>query len=129
MDRYIKTLEAIERWDNEPFSWGVGDCCQFTAHVVKYVTGQDYTSHFNYQSEEEAKRIFEPFGGLVGLFTELLGNTSEDFEAGDPVIVELPKLGEVAGIYVMEAAMVSSEIGMLRVPKARIISGWNLCLQ
>jgi hypothetical protein len=60
---------------DDPFAYGVSDCCQFIAGAIEAITGEDLRELFPiYGSEEEAQIILDEHGGLAGLLTHALGD-------------------------------------------------------
>ena len=128
MNRRRLTLRALNEWEKRPFSYGIVDCCQFTAHVANVITGRDYATKFDYSSEEEATRIIEKHGGLAQLIRSILGEPSDVLEDGDPVLLELPAgVGEVLGIKLGTQVVGLSESRMIQVGSRYWREGWHLC--
>lgn len=46
---------ALNKWQRRQFSYGDADCCQFAAFIVNEMTGKDYASQFDYESEAQAE--------------------------------------------------------------------------
>lgn len=67
-------LQALNAWGERPFAYGTADCCQFVAHVAKYLTGKDYAAGFNYSTWAESERLLAASGGLCGLLSGVLGD-------------------------------------------------------
>ena len=64
-----ETLAAyIERKRNEPFAWGVNDCCLFGADWIQLCTGLDpaATLRGTYDRALSGVRVLEKHGGLIG---------------------------------------------------------------
>jgi hypothetical protein len=58
----------IDRKRNEPFSWGVNDCCLFGADWIQLCTGLDpaATLRGTYDRALSGVRVLEKHGGLIG---------------------------------------------------------------
>ena len=58
----------IDRKRNEPFAWGVNDCCLFGADWIQLCTGLDpaATLRGTYDSALSGVRVLENHGGLIG---------------------------------------------------------------
>lgn len=58
----------IDRKRNEPFAWGVNDCCLFGADWIQLCTGLDpaATLRGTYDRALSGVRVLENHGGLVG---------------------------------------------------------------
>jgi hypothetical protein len=58
----------IDRKRNEPFAWGVNDCCLFGADWIQLCTGLDpaATLRGTYDRALSGVRVLEKHGGLIG---------------------------------------------------------------
>jgi hypothetical protein len=58
----------IDRKRNEPFAWGVNDCCLFGADWIQLCTGLDpaATLRGTYDRALSGVRVLENHGGLIG---------------------------------------------------------------
>lgn len=58
----------IDRKRNEPFAWGVNDCCLFGADWIQLCTGLDpaATLRGTYNSALSGVRVLENHNGLIG---------------------------------------------------------------
>jgi len=68
-ENWPETLAAyIDRKRNEPFSWGVNDCCLFGADWIQLCTGLDpaATLRGTYDRALSGVRVLEKHGGLIG---------------------------------------------------------------
>ena len=123
-------LQALNSWRRRQFEYGDSDCCQFVAHVLLELTGKDYIHAFGYNSEKGAEEILAEHGGMERLVSFALQTLpSEDFGDGDPVIVDLPIIGEAMGIKFGTEAVCLTKKGMARVSERYIIKGWKICHQ
>ena len=129
MTRYQVAMQGINSWRRQPFKYGMVDCCQFINHMIRHITGKDFAASFDYGSEEEAYQLIAGQGSLSSFLVSVLGPTSESLEDGDPVVCELPIVGEFAGIKLQNQVVCLTEKGMIRVPDSKIICGWSLCHQ
>ncbi len=59
----------IESKRNEPFQWGVNDCCFFAGNWVDICTGSEITTKWKnrYSTGVQAARLLRRLGGLGGL--------------------------------------------------------------
>ena len=126
MNRRRQTLAAFNEWKKRDFTWGDADCCQFAAHVAKKITGIDYVAAFKYDSENEAQRIIENDGGLSALLTRVLGTPSDERADGDPVLVDVPLMGELVAVWFGNTAVALTERSMLRIDPRYVVRGWHL---
>ena len=46
---------ALNKWQRRQFNYGDADCCQFAAFIVNEMTGKNYASQFEYESEAQAE--------------------------------------------------------------------------
>ena len=117
---------ALNKWQRRQFKYGDADCCQFTAFVVKELTGRDYSSQFEYASEAEAELIVGRKGELVDFIASVLGKASSDLKDGDPCVVDIPIAGQVCGIKLSDKIVCLTEKGMVRIPDRYLIAGWSV---
>ena len=123
-------FQALNSWKRREFEYGDSDCCQFVAHVLFELTGKDYIEGFGYNSEKGADEILAKHGGLESLVSfALQAFPSEDFGDGDPVIVNLPIIGQAMGIKFGTEVICLTEKGMTKVSDRYIEKGWSICHQ
>ena len=65
VDRQKQTIQALNAWKRKQFDYGDADCCQFVAHVIKHISGKDYSKAFAYNDQEEADQLISKFGSLT----------------------------------------------------------------
>ena len=128
-DRKKRVIQALNAWERREFTYGDADCCQFVAHVIKHISGKDYSAAFAYNDETEANQLIVRFGSLKGLVTEILGNPSDKLLDGDPVISVFPIIGETMGIKLGNNIVCLTEKGLATMPNKYQKSGWSICLQ
>lgn len=116
---------ALNSWKRRQFEYGDADCCQFASHIVKEMTGKDYASRFEYQSESEANDLIAPHGSLLEFIESILGEPSSELKDGDPCVVELPLLGQVCGIKYQGSVVCITSKGMKQFPDRYLIQGWS----
>jgi hypothetical protein len=65
--------QFIEQRREQPFAWGVNDCCTFAADWVQLCTGVDYAQAWRgrYASGLGAVRVLDEAGGVVALVDSL----------------------------------------------------------
>lgn len=63
----------IEARRNQPFEWGVNDCCLFASDWVRACTGTDPADGIRgtYASALSAARVISAHGGMIGLVQKL----------------------------------------------------------
>ena len=120
------TLNAINKWNRRRFSYGDADCCQFTAFIVKQLTGRDYARQFSYSNEQEADALISAKGDLRDFAESILGEPTGGLKTGDPVIMRLPTIGQVMGILLGDNIVSVCERGLIRVDKRYLVCGWAL---
>ena len=122
----MRVHSALNKWQRRQFNYGDADCCQFTAFVVKELTGRDYSSQFEYTSEAEAELIVGRKGELVDFIASVLGKASSELKDGDPCVVEIPIVGQVCGIKLSDKIVCLTEKGMVRIPDRYLLAGWSV---
>tara|TARA_Y100000593_G_C4242480_1_gene302881 strand:- start:633 stop:1031 length:399 start_codon:yes stop_codon:yes gene_type:complete len=127
--RLIKTyrvLEALNDWEKTDFHYGRSDCCQFAGFITERLTGKNYLSQFSYEGKAEADALIEKHNGLGNLIDSLLGESVsiEDLNDGNPVLMKLPIVGELLGIWLGNVGVGVTEKGLVRVLPAYCVRGW-----
>ena len=120
------TAQAINKWERREFRYGDSDCCQFTAFVVKQLTGRDYALQFSYSSEAEADALISAEGDLRDFAASILGEPTGGLKTGDPVIMDLPQIGQVMGVILGDKLVSVCKRGLIRVDKRYLVCGWAL---
>jgi len=118
--------QALNSWHRRDFNYGDADCCQFAAFIVKQMTGKDFATDFNYQSEAQAYEIVGKEGALVDFLQTLLGNPSTNLKDGDPCVVDLPIIGQVCGVKYKSNVVCLTSKGMTQIPKRYLLLGWGV---
>tara|TARA_R110000868_G_scaffold282733_2_gene543050 strand:- start:3667 stop:4059 length:393 start_codon:yes stop_codon:yes gene_type:complete len=129
LSRNSETIKALNEWEKRKFNYGDADCCQFVAHVIKHLSGKDYSKAFEYRSEKEADNLISRFGGLKELITDILGEPSESLQDGDPVVNNFPIIGETMGIKLGKFVVCLTEKGIAKLHNRHQICGWSICLK
>lgn len=123
-----KLLSALNEWGRQKFDYGLVDCCQFTAFIAYKMTGIDYSKGFVYDSKKQAYQIISEHGDLIDLFCHILGyKPNGAINDGDPCIIELEGLGQVAGVKYGDEVICLLDRGFAKLPKETIKASWNLC--
>ena len=117
MNTAIDTAKALNAWNKRRFDYGDADCCQFARFVVREMTGVDHMSPFNYSSEGEAQLIIDRHGSL--------GETVASHD-GAPVLLRLPHVDEVLGIWHNGKAVALTAGGFITVAAKYAQRGWNV---
>ena len=122
----IKVYAALNKWQRRTFSYGDADCCQFTAFIVKELTGKDFASRFNYSDEKTAYELVCKHGSLVDFIKSILGKPSDALSDGDPCVIDVPIIGQVCGIKLRDKVVCLTEKGMTQVPDRYLLGGWSV---
>ena len=122
----MRVHAALNKWQRRQFKYGDADCCQFTAFIVKELTGKDYAAQFKYETEAQAEVLVGREGELVDFIGSILGQPIEQPEDGDPCIVDLPIVGQVCGIKLKDSVVCLTTKGMKTIPDRYLIAGWSV---
>lgn len=127
-------LDRLSNWDallseyiaskrDEPFEYGVNDCCYFCFGAIEAITGEDCMLEFRGQYSNE-------FGSLRALKEIGQGDLESTMDAKFPVIpIGLAGRGDIAffdssiGVIVGSFAWFVSDNGLERVPR----EFWDKC--
>ena len=118
--------QALNSWNRRDFNYGDSDCCQFAAFIVKQMTGKDFATDFNYQSEAQAYEIVEQEGTLADFLQTLLGNPSPELKDGDPCVVDLPIIGQVCGVKYKTNVVCLTDKGLTQIKDRYLLYGWSV---
>jgi hypothetical protein len=109
-----------DRKRNEPFSWGVNDCCLFGADWIQLCTGLDpaATLRGTYDRALSGVRVLEKHGGLIGTIEthmEPLGFKPivQGFAARGDIAVRDCGNGDTMGIMLGSTAAFVGKDGLL----------------
>jgi len=118
--------QALNSWHRRDFNYGDADCCQFANFIVKQMTGKDFATDFNYQSESQAYEIVEQEGKLVDFLQTVLGNPSTELKDGDPCVVDLPIIGQVCGVKYKSNVVCLTDKGLTQIKDRYLLLGWSV---
>jgi len=128
--------DFLQAASERPFSWGERDCCTLAADAVQAMTGDDpYTLwRGKYKSARGAARIVAKAGGLVGLWTQLLGQPVAPLMArrGDVVVVGgvacAPGWSEAAGVVDLTGMWIAcaGPAGLVSLPLSAAVAAWRV---
>ena len=80
------------------------------------------------RSELGADALIAKYGDLVGVLTRAIGEPPNQAELdGDPCVVDVDGIGQVAGIKYGKTVICLLQKGFIRLPDNLIIAGWNVC--
>jgi hypothetical protein len=113
----------------QPFEWGVHDCCMFAADAVLAVTGHDPAADLRgqYSTETGAVRVLRRHDGLAGVAIA---------RAGRVVPVALAQPGDVGlshfdperptlAVWGGGAWHAAGPLGVVTVPTASVVRAWR----
>lgn len=110
------------------FEWGLMDCCQIARAVYIAYRGHDPAPGFSYTSKEKAEEIMANYGGLRGLLSHILGESThvDNTSTADVLLLKLPGIGEFAGVRVPDGALAPLRVGLYKVPLSYALEGWRI---
>jgi len=130
-----KIHSALLEFANEPFEWGKNDCIAFTARIIERVTHINpmhiLGTTYEYDTEEGAQEIIDRHGDMEGLMIHALGKPCHKWElnAGSPILANIPLVGDIAGMWLSNTAIVKSKNGVVEIGMRHIKVGWLSCLK
>lgn len=125
----MRVYAALNKWKRQPFDYGNADCFQFACFIIKQMTGKDYAYGYDYQSEQEAKKVIDRVGktgSLSDALDNVFGNRTDDPRDGDPCVVKVPLVGEATGVKAKGFIVCLTEKGLTRVPMRYFLTGWRV---
>jgi len=128
MTRLEAVKAAIRKFEDEPFTYGRFDCCEFVREVATLYRGADPAPELVYMNEAEAEHLIADFGGLSSLMTYVFGDPikPEASDVGDALLLKLPKVGEIMGVCVPDGALVPVMRGLHKIPSRYVLEGWRI---
>ncbi len=124
----ISIGQLYERLD-QPFEYGVSDCCQLAGKFVEIKSGKNPMKKFEYMTEKEANALIESYGGLSQAVTKELGEPV-DVEGGSDLDVLMGRMidgREVIGFQLMGRMIVKTKKSAVDWPLSRAIHRWEEC--
>jgi len=122
-------LQIIDGWPHTEFEYGRADCCQFTAFVVRALTGKDYMAAFEYHTDHEATEILRRSEGLTGALTAIFGEPVPKayLDPGDPILIAAGGV-ELLGVYLGTRHVAGIDIDghIVEIPLRLCRHGWRL---
>ena len=123
-DNWPEALAAyIDRKRNEPFEWGVNDCCLFGADWIQICTGLDpaFDLRGKYNSALGAKRIIDKSGGLSVMVASALiplgfKEVALSIASRGDILVRDSGQGDCAGIVIGSESCFVSREGLRFIP-------------
>lgn len=131
----------IESRANEPFKWGVNDCCIFAAKGIEAMTDVDLCAEYfsTYSTRDEAKDVLKKITGfddyskaMAELPTAmgLLKLENHRFaQRGDLVLLPLRERVRALGLVSMDARLVVAPgpEKLAHIHTSQIIAAWRVC--
>lgn len=124
-------MNTLNIWRRSAFVWGETDCIMATCNHVRDMTGIDPAAPWRgtYDDEAGAVAIYQPFGGVLGLFKHgmaLAGfHMTQHNQPGFPVVCAVGG-HEVAGVYLgSRVAFMAAGRGVVEM-RAKILGAWEL---
>lgn len=127
--RQLAVNRVMNAFAQNKFEYGSLDCCQFAARVAKEITGVDYSAGFEYDSETDAQHIIDQYGSFEEMVTSIIGKEPvavSELTHGDPLILNLPTVGRIMGIYATHFALCKTTKSVSKVPLRFAEKGWRL---
>lgn len=121
--------QFIEQRREEPFAWGVNDCCTFAADWVEVCAGVDYAKAWRgrYVSGLGAARFLDEAGGVEAL-VDALGLQRIELQLagrGDIVAQETGR-GMTLGICLGVTTAFVAKTGLVFGPIANVKTAWRI---
>ena len=126
--------ELLEYKATQQFSWGVNDCCLFTADFIAAITGVDLAQGIrgSYHDALGAARFVKAMGGIDGIADAIL-----DFNGfkrtlpalsrrGDALLIEIKKSRFAFGVNGGNYALFSGYDGLVRFPISKTKLAWRI---
>jgi hypothetical protein len=123
----------LEEKRNEPFAWGVNDCCTFVCDWLAILTGVDPAADFRgkYSDALGAKRVLKKRGGLEAIALRAAKRWGwapvpvREAQRGDLVLCEMPE-GLAAGVCFGAVAAFAGAVGVVTQPMTKCRRAWRV---
>lgn len=128
IETHVNIGQLYELLD-QPFEYGISDCCQLAGKFVKIKSGVNPMEKFQYMTEEDAAEIIESYGGLLQAVTAELGEPVA-VEGGTDFDVLMGKMidgREVIGFQLMGRMIVKTKKSAVDWPLSRATHRWEIC--
>ena len=124
-------LDTLDLWRRSGFVWGKSDCIMATCDHVSRETGIDPAAPWrgSYSDEAGAIAIYQPFGGVLGLFKHgmaLAGfKMTQHLQPGFPVVCDVAG-HEIAGVWLgPRVAFMAHGRGCVEM-RVKVLGAWAL---
>ena len=127
-DWHDRLWEVVRKHEGIPFSWTERNCCHFAFAAADAMTGDSRAGVVEEFSETKRKalRHLVEVGGLQAFISRHFGEPVPGrAQRGDIVLVDTP-VGEVAGLWVGNAALVTGEAGLVPYPRDSVLCRWEV---
>lgn len=113
----------------QPFTWGRFDCCLFAADAVLAVTGHDPAADLRgtYSTEEQAARVLQRAGGVVGVAIRRAGPVvpPQLAQPGDIGLSMLDASSPTLAVWGGSAWHAPASVGLVPVPPHALVRVWR----
>ena len=127
-DWHNRLWEFVRKHEDVPFSWTQRNCCHFAFAGADVMTGGSRRAVVEKYSatQRKALRHLVEVGGLRAFVIRHFGEPLPGrAQRGDLVLVNTP-VGEVAGLWVGNAALVTGENGLVPYPRDAVLCRWEV---
>ena len=121
--------QFIEQRRDQPFAWGVNDCCTFAADWVQLCTGVDYAQAWRgrYVSGLGAVRVLDDAGGVEALLDALGLQRVAPQQAGrGDIVAQQAGRGVTLGICLGVTTAFVAEAGLVFGPLSSVETAWRI---
>ena len=121
--------QFIEQRREQPFAWGVNDCCIFAADWVQLCTGEDYAKAWRgrYSTPINARRFLNEAGGVEALVEALGLQRIESPLAGrGDIVAQETGRGMTLGICLGETTAFVAKAGLVFGPISNVETAWRI---
>lgn len=122
----------INDYERGRFEYGVNDCCQFSAFVVRRLTGRNLLARVDYQGETAAEAYIAEQGGLEAAVTGQVGHdpvSLEELRPGDLVLWSMRGRDGI-GVAIRHGAMTFATVteggDLVLLPRGFARLGWRV---
>jgi len=121
--------QFIEQRRDQPFAWGVNDCCTFAADWVQLCTGVDYAQAWRgrYVSGLGAVRVLDEAGGVEALVDALgLHRVAPQLAGRGDIVAQQAGRGVTLGICLGVTTAFVAEDGLVFGPLSSVETAWRI---
>jgi hypothetical protein len=121
--------QFIEQRRDQPFAWGVNDCCTFAADWVQLCTGVDYAQAWRgrYVSGLGAVRVLDEAGGVEVLVDSLgLNRVTPQLAGRGDIVAQQAGRGVTLGVCLGVTTAFVAEDGLVFGPLSSVETAWRI---